>query len=644
MVGIYFPILAQNKALPIYTAATNSKAYIIIVNAPQEMEGFNVYRKAPGENNFNRLTQKPVTAIVDPGIIKAVLKDDYEWVNKALRAADDFEIVRRLQSDPGTSAVLSLSSLNVAKAAGRLFVDDSVEQNKTYTYKVEFINYEGKILGEVERDIKIIYKQPPAPTVVKSDAGDNLIKISWDYPAYKGDPNDIVVGFNIYRDNGERKFEKINDVLILRQEDIKYRTDINVINNKPYNYFVKSVDCIGRESISSNQVTATPVDITPPKYPEGLNTFAEEGQITLTWKMNLELDVSYYDVYRSLEVLETYEKINKGPIAADQPYYFDKDVFAGPSYYYKVQAIDSSGNISEFSNSISGKPADSTAPSLPNNVTAVVVGQYVRLKWDALPDKDLKGFYVYKRRSDLEFLRVVNLPIDTLGFYDTGYKNEGLWQGRTYYYGVTAVDNFYNESEMKIVKVLIPDNDPPKTPVSSYARSNDDGIVEVTWQPSMSLDAAKYRIYRSEGNETAKILIETPDSIYKSIDSSAARGITYGYQVAAVDSFGNESLKTEKTTVVPADIIAPPSPVEIKATSSTNGVRITWRAVSVDDLFGYNVYSSYLPNGITKKLNNEPLHTTEFFDPTGVEGTYYIVSSLDTSLHENKSQAEEATK
>ena len=72
MVGIYFPILAQNKALPIYTAATNSKAYIIIVNAPQEMEGFNVYRKAPGENNFNRLTQKPVTAIVDPGIIKAV--------------------------------------------------------------------------------------------------------------------------------------------------------------------------------------------------------------------------------------------------------------------------------------------------------------------------------------------------------------------------------------------------------------------------------------------------------------------------------------------------------------------------------------------------------------------------------------------
>lgn len=643
ILGVVSPMLAQQKALPIYTAGTDNRAYIILVNPPSETEGFMVYRKAPGENDFTLLTKNPIVPFIDPGIMRTILKDDYEWVRKALRASDDFEIVRRLQSDPGSSAVLSLASLNVARAAGRLFIDNKVKQGDTYKYKVEFIDYVGKVLSSVKIDIKITDKLPHAPDSVKCDPGDNQIKISWDFPHYKGNIDDITVGFNIYRNTEKGELEKINKVLIMRQEDMKYRTDISVQNNISYTYFVKSVDCIGRESSPSNKVSATPIDLTPPKYPDGLDALGEQGRILISWKMNLELDLSHYDIYKSIEVLEKYDKINKMSIPADQPFYYDT-VYTGPTYYYKIKAIDLSGNQSEFSNIISGQPADTIPPAQPSNISAIVEGQFVRLRWEAPPDKDLQGYYVYSKRSDQKFLRNVALPlpVDSIEYYDTGFKHEGLWQGQTYYYAITAVDNYYNESDMAIIPITIPDNDPPKMPVSSYAELNDNQQVEITWQPSMSIDVAGYKIFRSEENKIPRIIIETADSIYVFIDSTVSYGVSYSYQVAAVDNFGNESKKTKSITVIPQDQTIPPAPAEIMPTSIANGVRITWSPVTINDLLGYNIYLAEIPNGVQTKLNKEPLKTTEYFDPNGKEGMYYTVSTLDTSLHESKSQTMEA--
>ncbi|NOX18351.1 MAG: hypothetical protein GXO87_08725, partial [Chlorobi bacterium] len=342
--------------------------------------------------------------------------------------------------------------------------------------------------------------------------------------------------------------------------------------------------------------------------------------------------------------LGKYEKINASPVPNDQPFFYDDSVYRGPTYYYKVKAIDFAGNVSEFSNSISGKPADSKPPAPPDSVTATVEGTFVSLKWNAPKDIDLKGYYVYGRRSDQNFLRAVSLPIpaDTTEFYDSGYNDEGLWQGRTYYYGVSAVDNAFNESEMQIVKVVIPDNEPPHKPISAYAGVTDDGLVKISWQPSMSLDVAGYGIYRSdESGESIKIK-SFPDGVYAAIDSTVRRGKTYGYQTVAVDSSGNESERTEMIKVTPADATFPPAPENVKAKDSSHGVSIAWDAVKVNDLLGYNVYVSDLPNGIKKKLNDKPIVKTNFFDLDGKEGMYYFVSSLDTSKHENISEGTEA--
>jgi fibronectin type 3 domain-containing protein len=634
-----FQSFAQNNALPVYTAATNDKAYIIIVNAPEDMESFFVSRKDPNDRDFLRLNKIPIGPLVDPAAVRSVLGDDYNWIVRALRASDDFEVTRRLQADKGISAVLSLASLNAARAAGRLFIDEGVEEGETYSYKITFLNYEAKILSEEYRDIEISNSLPIPPTSVVGDAGDQKVEIQWDYPDYRGNKKDIVVGFNLYRKSGTDDYEKINKVLIMRQDELKERTDFGVQNNIQYGYYLTAVDCIGRESSPSEEVIAKPLDLTPPSFPQGLELHEEDGFILLSWNMNLELDLSHYDIFRSMDVHTGYNKINDIPVQADMASYTDTNVYFGPTYYYKIKATDLSGNESEFSNIISGKPVDSKPPASPSNVKTSIVNNYVRLTWTAPKDNDVQGYYIYRRRSDLEFLRIVNLPLekDTLNFVDKGYSERGLWQGQTYYYAISSIDNFFNESEKKIIEIQIPDNEPPESPVSSYANSRPDGLVEIIWQPSMSLDVTNYRIYRSRDNDPLRMIMETPDSIFGKIDSTAIRGIVQNYQVVAVDMSGNESKKTKIISVIPKDINPPHAPENISAIVQSNGVRINWEQNNENDLLGYNIYRSDIPNGIPIKLNDQPIKNNEYNDPEGSAGLYYKVSSLDTSKHENNS-------
>jgi fibronectin type 3 domain-containing protein len=644
-VGFVSLAFAQREPLPFIAAATDDKAYILLVGTPRRTEAFNVYRKGPADNTFTLLNRQPITGIVDPAGARQILGDEYRWVARVLRAEDEFDVVRRLKSDPGMSATLSLSSLNVARVAGRLFVDENVKQGTSYRYRVEFLDYARAVLNTAERDVLIKDRKPPAPRKVETKAGDSEVKISWDYPEYSGNPDDIVVGFNIYRKTGTGGFEKMNSEVILRQEELKYRNDVSAKNDEGYSYYVTAADFIGRESAPSETITASPRDLTPPESPRGTQLIPEEGKILITWEMNLELDLSHYDVYKSMAMHGEYKGINTAPITGDQPRFVDAAVYSGPDYYYKLKAIDKAGNESDFSTVVLGRPSDKTPPALPEGLTAKVSGRFVRLKWSAPQDRDLKGFHVYRHGVNEEFMRMTDLPQsrDTLVFNDEGYQGKGLVPGRSYTYGVASVDNASNESKKAEVRATIPDDEAPMPPLDSYVRHFGERFVEVSWQPSMSLDVQKYRVYRSEGDKKAVLIIETRGVASSAVDTTVTSGRRYLYQVAALDSSGNESKMTERTEIVPTDLVAPPAPENVKATATIRGVEISWNPVKVNDLLGYNVYRSALPNAPPTKLNDSPITKTQFSDPAGKAGQYYRITSLDTSGHENtKGRAAEA--
>ena len=97
-------------------------------------------------------------------------------------------------------------------------------------------------------------------------------------------------------------------------------------------WYIDNVRIVGAE----NESPAIPAELT-----------AEQGMtgIKLTWGKVSDGDLSHYNVYRSLTSGEGFELIAKSKNNA----FTDTKAEAGTTYYYKVAAVDFSGNTSEFS-------------------------------------------------------------------------------------------------------------------------------------------------------------------------------------------------------------------------------------------------------------------------------------------------------
>lgn len=77
------------------------------------------------------------------------------------------------------------------------------------------------------------------------------------------------------------------------------------------------------------------------------NSFAQA--IELTWSANPENDIMYYSIYRGSTSAEETE-IAQVPVTDTT--YFDSDIVVGETYYYRITAVDSADNVSEFSDLI----------------------------------------------------------------------------------------------------------------------------------------------------------------------------------------------------------------------------------------------------------------------------------------------------
>jgi len=153
--------------------------------------------------------------------------------------------------------------------------------------------------------------------------------------------------------------------LDLEFEDIKqgvvFRKYIYDPENVPFNYFgdmqrYSKKLLVDQHRISDSipgyslVVYTTNYDEEPPSKVNGLrvtNMEVDKREANLlTWESNMESDLCYYRIYRSNS--ENVELIPRNQIASTvNPKYADKRVRWLPKFYYKVIAVDKSGNCSE---------------------------------------------------------------------------------------------------------------------------------------------------------------------------------------------------------------------------------------------------------------------------------------------------------
>lgn len=619
---------------PFFAVPDGDSVYIVLGKVPKGTEGFNLYRKKSGEADFKLLNQNPIQPIRDPVVFRSVIGEDYDWVKRATRGENELQVLRRILRDPGTRVALSYASVRVGKALGMIYVDSDVTTGASYTYRVNFVNIEGKEFQSSEQTCVVRQARVPEPPFeVKAEPGDGKVKVIWKYKPLEPGFDYLVVGFNIYRRaQGEAEFRKVNPVLFMWQEDRTYRIDMDVTNGVGYTYYVTAVDLIGKESKPSNYADATPVDRTPPRIPEGVVAVASQDRIIVGWQMNLELDLSHYNVFRARRLDEEFKKINTAPVPGDLPYFEDLAVKAGKPFFYKIQAVDKNGNQSSLSSAVSALIEDRIPPKPPSSVEAKTKEHIVDLSWKYTPEEDLMGFYIYRGSSKDDLLRIVKDPVSGSSFRDKGYRDSGLRPGQKYLYAISAVDSAYNESEKVWTEIVIPDDKPPDPPLSLYATSTPDGRIEVLWQGSHSWDVKAYRIYKGEEGKQAQLLAEEDSTARRLMDGDVRKGVRYFYCAVAVDRAGNESQPTQKFYAMVTDADPPPPATGVKAIfREGQGVEISWNSVDVEDLAGYKVLRSNSASGIFDEIGVGVVKETRFLDKDGKVSNYYRVIAVDTS-------------
>ena len=634
---------AQEGPLAFILPAGDS-VVVVLGDTPRLMQGFRVYRQDPGSRDLKLLTPDAVRPIADPYRAAEIMGPDFRWVAKKVGSLDPPLVWRKLRADRDQTLALCLVSHGLRKAMGRTFIDDTVTRGTTYLYRVELLDMYEQVIDRIDSRVQAGSPQTPdAPQEVKAEADEEQVALSWSYRPYRNRADDLTVGFRIYRQDSGGQPVLLTPTPVLRIEGWLSYLDTEVENGKTYTYQVEAVDMIGAASPRRSSLPVTPTDTRAPLVPTGLRGVDSEEGVLLLWRLSPDLDLASYNVLRSERVEGEYQQINPEPIPGEQARYLDRDVIRGTSYYYRVTAVDRSGNESAPCGPTSVLPADSEPPPEISGLEAEVDAEErgVTLQWNRPQIPDLQGYFVYRESIGAQGQegKAMRLNADPLpdtekpAFADTGYKERGLAPGGRYRYGVSAVDSSYNEGPIVYVDAVMPDREAPKAPFSISARSTEAGAVRLRWQPGLEKDLAAHRIYRKADRSFA-LVAELERSETEWVDSEVLAGSSYRYYVTEVDASGNESEPSREVEVIPSDIVAPNPPIALEIQAQRRGFRLSWQPSPSGDTTGYLIYRAAYTGAPWRQLTRSPVETAPFIDRQGQAGNLYGIAAVDSSGNE----------
>jgi fibronectin type 3 domain-containing protein len=229
------------------------------------------------------------------------------------------------------------------------YQDSQVSYGHIYVYQVLSVGERGYESPPSNR-VVIYWDTPPyAPARLEGVAQSGEAVLNWD-AVPDGEE------YRIYRRRRDGSFEG-DPVGSVGSDELSYR-DTGLSNGVEYGYVVRATRRLGKtwlEGSSSEEISLTPEDLTPPAPPQGLLAVPLSVGIELIWQRNVDPDLLGYFVYRRDPEGGQYRPLNGSPLEGTT--YVDRTAIVGRVYEYVVTAVDSSPrrNESAFSESVSVK-------------------------------------------------------------------------------------------------------------------------------------------------------------------------------------------------------------------------------------------------------------------------------------------------
>ncbi len=370
----------------------------------------------------------------------------------------------------------------------------------------------------------------------------------------------------------------------------------------------------GNNSINTATPISTPtpvptayVDVTAPTIPSNVQlSILASGAVGITWNLSTDLSgIDAYIIYRN--------DVKQQVVSGNS--FVDKGFSPNNTYIYKVQAIDKANNLSSLSEGVKYQaPADISPPTAPLlNLTSSSETK-VSIGWTA--SEDNYGVAVYEVYRD---------GIKVAESKDLVFSESGLAPKQSVKYSIRSVDVAGNRSlfSNEIIAVTPEDKEPPTAPTSLTAIGRSDNSITVLW--GQATDNVQVKLYEVLRNN---VVVNTTTSTFFT-DKGLKPNEVYQYNVKAIDSSGNRSLKAvELLTSTTDDKVAPTAPTVTQLLSKNDSaVKIGWNPGSDNNVVsGYQIFRNGKQISVVGSVNN-------FEDTSVSSGTEYTytVRSVDAS-------------
>lgn len=515
----------------------------------------NGYKITRTDNNGN-------TVVIAEGI-KPFAQSDSVWFKlfktnpRAVIAASVIYDISVSVKDPkkkkeGEATAYSLLLLScdfdadVAAACGLLFRDKTIDNAKTYSYKIT-INYSGVGIKSNPFDLKVNTSVISVNPFINDFSGifkNKNVKLKWKAVLYNNDYS----GYFIERSNDSVNFVRLNKspVILLASQFEKNKEYIYYIDTFPktkvkYFYRIRGINHFGEISEPSKTLSAIGY--------EPLNSFpvfdtiytVNNREVYMKWRMQdkkeNELPIEYF-VTRAEKDRGSYIPIFK---SSSKYEFLDKN--PNSTNFYKVGAI-SYGGDTLFSYSYMALIIDTIPPSIPKGLKAKTDARgNVTITWDKNPEADVRGYKIFRSNALHEEFVQINSEFAIEPVFKDKLNLKTL--SKKIYYSVNATDNRFNNSDLsEPVEVKRPDTIAPVAPVINSTKLVQNGI-EVGWINSNSEDVLYYVLYRKQENSDTEQKVKewlAKDSITHFLDTNLVMGTGYKYKIVVSDEDDNVSV------------------------------------------------------------------------------------------------------
>lgn len=442
-------------------------------------------------------------------------------------------------------------SPKAAELSGLMYTDTRVNKNEKYLYHVFLANLPDTIRQDTAMDfvnpgIETPMANLPAP---EARSGNLAVNLQWDVTIMR----DYYTAYIVERsDDGGATFQALSDENVVsitgdspRSANMAYYTDSLPVNNVPFLYRIRGVDCFGRISQPSDSVeacAAPPLDMAPTIVNYNV---IDNRNVELEWYFpdSLESSVLGFRVYSQSGPSERLHKIFDG---ADPRQRRFVDLMPDMTNYYKVSAYNTeTEKLSPYVTYVG--LIDSFPPAPPVElVGSIDTAGIATLSWKANTEKDLAGYRVYSANlPNTEFALITNSIFNDTVFQTKVNLNTLT---RKIYYQVRAIDARDNLSgPSETLELSRPDTIPPTSPLLRAITADANGFPKMEWVGSSSSDVAAHIVRRRQIDDSVYTNVWTAPQPTTSlfVDSTADDLQTYLYQIVAVDESGNQSKPSE---------------------------------------------------------------------------------------------------